>query len=185
MINEGGERLATNTVYSGKRINVTLDTVRTPRGDVIALEMVRHPGAAAVVPLLGPPDSDDPSVLLIRQYRWAAGGTIWEIPAGVLEPGEDPADCARRELEEEAGATAGSIERLTSIWTTPGFTDEVIHLFVARDLTPVPTRHQADELIETAARPVSLIMEMIRNGEIRDGKSIVALLYLAGFRLGR
>ncbi|MEX0691233.1 MAG: NUDIX hydrolase [Gemmatimonadales bacterium] len=179
------ERLATRTVYEGRRINVTLDTVRTPRGDVIELEMVRHPGACAVVPLLENTDGDDPVVLLIRQYRWAAGGTIWEIPAGVLEPGEDPANCARRELEEEAGATAGSIEKLSSIWTTPGFTDEVIHLFVAKDLTPVPTRHQADELIETAARPLSSVMSMIRDGEIRDGKSIVALLYLARFVLGR
>lgn len=176
---EGGELVGTRTAYDGRRIQVHVDTVRTPRADVIELEMVRHPGASAVVPLLD--DGADPTVLLIRQYRWAAGGTIWEIPAGVLEGGEDPADCARRELEEEAGATAGRIEKLTTILTTPGFTDEVIHLFVARDLTPVPTRHERDEFIETATRPLSAVLGMIKDGEIRDGKTICALLYLAGF----
>lgn len=177
-----GTRIGNRIIYQGRRITVAEETVRTPRGDEITLEMVRHPEASAVVPLLD--ERDDPAVLLIRQYRWAAGGTIWEIPAGVLEPGEEPETCARRELEEEAGARAGTLERLTTIWTTPGFTNERIHLFVARDLETVATRHEADELIETVSRPLSSILEMIRDGEIQDGKSIVALLYLAGFRLG-
>lgn len=183
MTDHGGTLKERRSIYKGRRISLDVETVQPPGQDeTIDLEMIRHPGASAVVPLLD--DRDDPTVLLIRQYRWAAGGTIWEIPAGTLEPGEDPEVCARRELEEEAGASARHIERLTSIYTTPGFTDEVIHLFVARDLTPVPPRHERDEVIETATRPLSSVLEMIRDGEIQDAKSMCGLLYLAGFRLG-
>lgn len=171
--------LHSRVAYRGRRIDVTLDRITTPRGTELELEMVRHPGASAVVPLVSDPADDDPQVLLIRQYRWAAQDVIWEIPAGTLEPGEDPETCARRELEEEAGARAGTLQRLTSIWTTPGFTDELIHLFVASDLQTVATAHQADEQIELATRPLSSALAMIREGEIRDGKTVVALLLLA------
>jgi len=145
---------------------------------------VRHPGASAVVPLVSDPAGDDPQVLLIRQYRWAARGVIWEIPAGTLDAEETPEACARRELEEEAGVRAGTLAKLTTMWTTPGFTDEVIHLYVATDLQTVATAHEPDEVIETATRPLSTVLGMIRDGEIRDGKTMVALLFLAGFRLG-
>lgn len=177
-------QVATRRVYDGRVVKLDLDTVRTPDGDgTMELEIIRHPGAAAVVALLDAPDAQDPRVLLIHQYRYAAGGAIWEIPAGVLEPGEEPADCARRELQEETGASADRVERLTTIFTTPGFTDEQIHLFVATGIRPGEPDTERDEFIQTEARPLSRVLEMIRDGEIRDGKSAVALLYLAGFML--
>jgi len=178
------ERLATRRVYDGRVVRVDVDTVRAPDGSQLELEIIRHAGAAAVVALLSPPGTDDPSVLLLRQYRYAAGGVLWEIPAGVLDPGETPLECARRELAEETGAVADALEPLITIFTTPGFTDEVIHLFLATGITAGEPRHEVDEFMEVQARPLSRVLEMIRDGEIRDGKSIVALLYLAGFRLG-
>jgi ADP-ribose pyrophosphatase len=171
-------------MYDGRIVKVDLDVVAAPDGSEIRLEIVRHPGAAAIVPLLSPPNSDDPSILLIRQYRYAASGYIWEIPAGVLEPGETPAQCARRELLEEVGATADEIQHLTTIYTTPGFTDEQIHLFLASGISVGDTRHEGDEFIEVEARPISHILKMIRDGEIVDSKSITALLFTAGFHLG-
>jgi len=178
------ERLATRRAYDGHVIHVDVDTIRAPNGVQLELEIIRHAGAAAVVPMLSPPSADDPSLLLIRQYRYAAGGMLWEIPAGVLEQGESPADCARRELAEETGASAETLEHLTTIYTTPGFTDEVIHVFLASGITSGEPRHGVDEFMEVEARPLSQVLAMIRGGEIRDGKSIVGLLYVAGFRLG-
>lgn len=173
----------TRRVYTGRLLAVDEETVRMPDGRDVTLEMVRHPGAAAVVPLLSDADGDDPVVLLIHQYRYAAGGSIWEIPAGVLEPGEAPEECARRELEEETGARAARCDHLTTIYTTPGFTDERIHLFLATGLTQGPAAPEGDEQIEVRTRPMSDILRMIRDGEITDGKSVAALLYVAGFRL--
>jgi ADP-ribose pyrophosphatase len=183
MAQSGGARIATRRVYDGRVVKLDVDTIRTPDDDRMELEIVRHPGAAAVVPLLDGKDAADPSVLLIHQYRYAAGGPIWEIPAGVLEPGEDPETCAHRELREETGAVAERIELLTSVLTTPGFTDEVIHLFVATGIRTGPASTERDEFIRPEARPMSRVLQMIRDGEIRDGKSVVALLYLAGFTL--
>ena len=177
-------RLHSQRVYDGRIVKVDLDTVRAPDGSELRLEIVRHAGAAAVVPLLSDPHSPDPSVLLIKQYRYATNGTIWEVPAGVLEPGESPIACARRELLEEVGAEAAQIDHLTTIYTTPGFTDERIHLFLASGITVGETSHEHDEFIEVEARPMSRILDMIRNRELVDAKSIAALLYVAGFHLG-
>jgi ADP-ribose pyrophosphatase len=170
-------------MWSGRLLTVDVDRVRTPNGTEIELEMVRHPGAAAVVPLLSDAAAPDPAVLLIRQYRYAAGGMVWEIPAGVLEPGEAPEACARRELHEETGADADRIEPLTTILTTPGFTDERIHIFLATGIRVGTAAPNPDELIETQAFPMSRALAMIRDGEIRDGKTAVGLLFVAGFRL--
>ncbi len=180
-----GERLGSRRAWSGRLLAVDVDAIRAPDGTELELEMVRHPGAAAVVPLLSDPEAEDPTVLLLRQYRYAAGGMLWEIPAGVLEVGEQPVECARRELREEAGAEAERIEHLVSIFTTPGFTDERIHLFLATGLRAGAATPNPDELIEVAPRPLSQALAMIRDGEIQDAKSIVALLYVAGFALGR
>jgi ADP-ribose diphosphatase len=171
-------------MYAGRLLNVDLETVEAPDGSTLQLELVRHPGAAAVVALLSPADNDDPSVLMLKQYRYAAGGPIWEVPAGVVEPGEAPAACARRELKEETGADAERFEHLTTIYTTPGFTDERIHIFLATGITAGEPRPMADEFFEVHAMPISRALERIRTGEIADGKSIVALLFVAGFRLG-
>src|SRR5437868_3710289 len=133
--------------YQGRIIHVDHDTVEFPDGSRGLLEMVRHPGASAVAPFLDPPEDRDPRVLLIRQFRHAAEDFIWEVPAGTLESGESPEQCARRELEEEIGCRARRIEPLVSIFTTPGFTDERIHPFLATGLTRVPRRQEADEFI--------------------------------------
>jgi ADP-ribose pyrophosphatase len=174
---------ATRRVYTGRVLNLDIDTVHFPDGSTGELEVIRHPGAAAVIPLASPRDSADPVVLLLRQFRHAAGGELLEIPAGRLEPGEAPESCARRELREEAGAEAGRLERLTTVWTTPGFTDEAIHLFLATDLTMGKAAHEPDEFIEVIARPLSEVLAGIRSGDIRDAKTVVAILYMAGFVL--
>lgn len=137
------------------------------------LEILRHPGAAAVVPL-----HEDGTVTLIRQHRHAAGGTIWEIPAGKLDPGEDPAACARRELAEEAGLD-GPVRPLLPLLTTPAFTDEVIHLFVATGLRAVPVAREADEVIDTVRLSIEEAVAMVARGEITDAKTAVALLLVA------
>ena len=150
------------------------ERVTLPNGRDVDLDIVRHPGAAAVVPFVS-----EEEVLLIRQYRYAAGGTILEVPAGKLDPGEQPEQCAARELEEEAGQRAGRLESLGWIFTTPGFTDEVIHLFAAYDLETVPTRHQADEVIELVPLRLDEALDRIWRGEIPDAKSALALLHAA------
>jgi ADP-ribose pyrophosphatase len=159
---------------SGFRIRVSRERVRLPNGRVAELDIVRHPGASAVVPFEG-----DDDVLLIRQYRHAAGGEILEVPAGKLDPGDTPESCAARELEEEAGRRAGRIEQLGWIFTTPGFTDEVIHLFAAFDLEPIPTRHEDDEVIEVLRVPLRIALDKVWRGEINDAKSALALLHAA------
>lgn len=176
-------QLATRRIYTGRVVNLDVDTVRYPDGSSGELEMIRHPGAAAVVPVASDVNGADPIILLIRQYRYAAGGPLWEIPAGRLEPGEPPEECARRELLEEAGVIAGRIEPLTTIWTTPGFTDEAIHLFVASDLKTGTAAREADEFLEVVPTPLTRVLEMIQSGELRDGKTVAAILFLAGFKL--
>ncbi len=173
----GGER-----VYHGRIISVDLDDVRFPDGSVGKLEMIRHPGASAVVPLLGDP-SADPEVLLIRQYRYAAEGYLFEIPAGRLDPGETPATCARRELQEETGYTAERVEQLFTMFTTPGFTDETIHLFVATGLVAGEAHREADEFMELVPTRLSVALDMIKQGQIQDAKTALALLYTAAFRM--
>lgn len=173
----GGER-----VYTGRIISVDLDTVRFPDGSTGTLEMIRHPGASAVVPLLGDLDGD-PEVLLIRQYRYAAESYLYEVPAGRLDPGEAPAACAHRELREETGYTASRVEHLFTMYTTPGFTDEKIHLFLATGLTPGESAREADEFMELVPTKLSAALAMIERGEIQDAKTALALLYAAGFRL--
>jgi ADP-ribose pyrophosphatase len=123
-------------------------------------------------------------VLLIRQYRHAAGGTILEVPAGKLDPGDTPESCALRELEEEAGCRAGRVENLGWIFTTPGFTDEVIHLFAAFELEKVPTRHEDDEVIELLQLPLGEALDLVWRGELTDAKSALALIH-AAHHLGR
>jgi ADP-ribose pyrophosphatase len=176
--------VSTRRVYTGRVVRLDVDTVRFPDGSTGDLELIRHPGAAAIVPCASDPSSGDPTILMIRQFRHAAGGTLWEVPAGTLAPGESPEECARRELLEEAGVHAARIEPLTSIWTTPGFTDEVIHLFWATELTPGQVAREQDEFIEVVPRPLSSVLKSIREGELRDAKTAVAILYMAGFILG-
>jgi ADP-ribose pyrophosphatase len=177
-------QLGTRRVYAGRVLTVDVDAVQFPDGSRGELEIIRHPGAAAVVPLASDPAGPDPTILMIRQYRYAAGGPVWEIPAGRLETGEPPEACARRELREEVGVAAGRLEPLTTIWTTPGFTDEAIHLFLAADLSASTQAREPDEFIEVVPQPLSQVLAGIRAGAIRDAKTIVGILYLAGFVIG-
>ncbi len=172
-------------VYTGRVINLDIDRVRFPNGTVGELEMVRHSGASAVVPFLGDPRGPDPEILLIRQYRYAADGFIYEIPAGRLEPDEPPVDCARRELHEETGCTATELDHVYTMYTTPGFTDERIHLFIATGLVRGVSALESDEFVEVTPFPMSEVLVMIREGVISDAKTALAVLYVAGFRHGR
>jgi ADP-ribose pyrophosphatase len=182
VINPGA--LESRRIYTGKVLNLDIDRVRFPDGSVGELEMIRHSGASAVVPFLSDPAEADPQLLLIKQYRYAANGFLYELPAGRLDPGEDPVDCARRELREETGCSADRLEYLFTMYTTPGFTDERIHLFMATGLTPGETGHEADEFLTLEPVPISGALEMIRDGVIQDGKTALGILYAAGFRAG-
>lgn len=168
--------LETKRVYTGRIVSLDVDTVRYPNGTVGELEMLRHPGASAVLPFLDDPAGADPRILLIRQYRHATGDYLWEIPAGRRDAGETPEKTAARELREETGYTCGNLHKLTWIWTTPGFTDEVIHLFRATDLTPGATSHEDDEVLNVHIVKWSEAREMIQTGAIVDAKTLVALL---------
>lgn len=159
-------------IYRGRVVHLTTEDVRLPNGVEVELEIVRHPGAAAVVPLHA-----DGTVTLLRQYRHAVGGYLWEVPAGKLDAGEAPAVCAERELREEAGLQAGLLAPVGAIVTCPGFCDEVIHLFVATHLRPAPQELGADEVIDSLQRvPLAAAIAMVREGEIRDAKTIAALV---------
>jgi ADP-ribose pyrophosphatase len=144
--------------------------------------MFRHPGAAAVLPFLDDPADPDPRVVLIRQFRHATGGFLWEIPAGRRAGDEDPEATAHRELAEETGYRAGRMERLTRIWTTPGFTDEVIHLYLAADLTPGERHLESDEVLDLHEVRWSDLLDRIRRGEITDAKTLVTVLHVEAFR---
>jgi ADP-ribose pyrophosphatase len=160
----------TKQIYTGVIVTLNVDTITLPNGITVDLEVVRHPGAAAVVPL-----KHDGTVVLIRQFRHAAGGFIYEIPAGKLHPGEDPTVCAARELEEEIGYRAGKLDHLSSIFTAPGFTDEVIHIYKATELTTGRQHLDRDEILQIIEVSLSESIRMIEDGTIRDAKSIVGL----------
>ena len=178
-------RVSTRRVYTGRVINLDVDTVRFPNGSVGELEMVRHPGASAVVPFLSDPTGPDPQVLLLRQYRYAAERYLYEVPAGRLDHNETPEQCAKRELREETGCEAERVEHLFTMYTTPGFTDEQIHVFMAIGLTRGEIAREADEFIEVETMSLSRALSLVERGEVPDGKTALALMYAAGFRAGR
>ncbi len=149
----------------------------TPDGAQHVREVVRHPGAVVVLPLL-----PDGRICLLRNYRVAVRETLVELPAGTLEPDEDPAETARRELAEETGYRAGRIEHLLNFWMSPGILDERMHLYLAEDLRPGPTALEAGEDIQPLLCTWDEAMEMIRRGEIRDAKTLTGLLYWRTFR---
>jgi ADP-ribose pyrophosphatase len=179
-------RLGSRLVHDGRIVHLSVDTVRFPDGSTGELELIRHAGASAVLPLLGSPGEEDPDILLLRQYRYASGGYLYEVPAGMPdEPGEPWEVCAARELEEETGWKARSLRKMTRIYTTPGFTDEVIHLFLAWELEEGDGELDDDEFIDVVRVPLSTALEWVREGRIVDGKSVATLLYAAAFEVGR
>lgn len=175
-------QLDTRILHEGRIVHLSMDSVRFPDGSTGELELVRHSGAAAVVPVLGDPHDPDPEIVLLRQFRYAAGGDIYEIPAGRPDrDGEPWEEVARRELEEETGYVAASLRRLTTIYTTPGFTDERIHLFLASRLSRGETNLDQDEFVEVLTAPLSEVLTMMEDGRIIDAKSLSALLYFTSF----
>lgn len=169
-----GERLGSREIYRGRTFNVDIDKVRLPNGKEVELELVHHRGAAAVVPVL-----DDGTVLLVRQYRYATGGWLLEIPAGKLDNGESPETCAGREAEEEVGYRPSKLEPLGWIWSTPGFADEKIWLFLATGLELTKQGLEEDEVLHIERMPLQEAVEQSLSGEIHDAKSAVALLRAA------
>ena len=165
-------------LYCGKIFDVALERVTLPNGAIKEREVVRHPGAAAMVPLL-----DDGEVVLIRQYRHAVGRFLWEIPAGTLERGESPMECARRELVEETGYEAANLEKLTEILPAPGYTDERIHIFLATGLMPAEQKLDDDEVLDLQPTAFDTALGMITEGEIQDAKTIIGLLLAKGSEL--
>jgi ADP-ribose pyrophosphatase len=158
-------------IYQGRVFTMVRENVTLDNGVTVDIDTLRHPGASAIVPL-----TPAGSVILIRQYRHSVGGYIWEIPAGTLNPHEDPEGCAARELIEETGYAAGSWRKLGEIIPVPGYSDERIHLFLATDLTPAAQNLDADEVLDVHEFPFETAAAMIESGDIQDAKTICALL---------
>lgn len=171
-----GKTLEQRQIYKGKVVDLSVEKVELPNGGVTELEVIRHPGAAAMVPLTA-----DGQVLMVRQYRHATSGWLLEVPAGKLDPGEAPEVCAARELEEEVGYGPGELTSLGWIWTTPGFTDEKIWLYLARDLAAGQQALEGDEVLSVEIVPLDEAIAKVHTGEICDGKSICALLRAAAY----
>ncbi len=171
MSDDSARTLSHKRVYSGKILDLDVDDVEEPGGIRGRREVVRQRGSVAALPVHA-----DGRVVLVRQYRYAVDARVWELPAGRIDPGETPEEGARRELEEEVGLRPGSLEPFLEFWTTPGFCDEVMHLYRATELESVPPRPEEDENIEATTFTLAETREMMARGEIREGKTVVALL---------
>ena len=166
--------IKTNRIFEGKVINLRVDTVILPNGKEAKREVVEHPGAVAVVPLL-----PDGRIIMVRQYRHAVGKALLEIPAGKLDRGEIPEQCAARELEEETGYACNQLRSLTSVWTTPGFSDEIIHIYAAENLQKKVQNLDEDEFLQIEIYSKEQLRQMMQDGSISDSKTIIGLC-LAG-----
>jgi ADP-ribose pyrophosphatase len=171
----GEKVLESRSVYQGRKVHLRVDTVALPGGRTALREIVSVPQAAVIVPL-----TEDGRVYLVRQYRAAIASYLLELPAGTLNPGEEPLACARRELAEEIGRQAGDWQLITSFYSMPGICDEVLHLFLARRLTPAESHPDLDEFIEVMTLPLDEAVALARSGQLRDAKSIIGLLLAAG-----
>lgn len=168
--------MSRKSIFKGRKLELVLDTVTLPNGRDVERELVLHPGAVVIVPLVRPG-----VLLLLKQYRHAVGDELYELPAGTLEPDEPPETCAARELVEETGFRAASLRMLTSFWSSPGILREKMHLFLAQDLEQTGQDLDADEMIEVQEVTLQDAIEMVRDGRIADAKTIVGILYVAQF----
>jgi ADP-ribose pyrophosphatase len=172
----GVGHLDSRVIHDGRVVHLSVDRVRFPDGSEGELELIRHRGASAIVAFQGDSRREDPEIVMIHQYRYAAGGYVYEIPAGIPHDGESWQECARRELEEETGFIPGPLFPLTRIFTTPGFTNEEIHIFLTDRLGSGTVRRDKDEFLNVVSMPFSRALEMAERGEIRDAKSLVGIL---------
>lgn len=158
------------TIRNGRVFDITVESVTFPNGVNIDLEIIRHPGASAIVPITA-----ENQVIMLKQYRHAVGGDLWEIPAGTFDGEEDPLVCAKRELREETGFEAQQWNPMGTVTPVPGYSDEKIHLFLARQMTPSTQQLDSDEIIEVHPLPLDEVVKMIIDGHIDDAKTIVAI----------
>ena len=165
-------RLSTRRVYDGKVLALDVDEVLEPGGVRATREVVRHRGSVAALPV-----QEDGSLILVRQYRYAVGEALWELPAGRLDDGETPEAGVQRELSEEIGRRAGRLERIAFFYTSPGFSDESLYVFRATELAAEKTVGDDDERIEVATFTLAQASAMIDSGDLRDGKTLIAVLF--------
>jgi len=168
--------VSSKTLYRGKLLDLRLDEVLLSSGRRVRREIVVHPGASAILPIVEPG-----KILMVRQYRHPVGEVLLEIPAGTLKPGEDPMACAARELEEETGYRAGKLAHLATIYPAPGYSSETLHIYLARDLRKGVQALEVDESISVIEMSIDQVLEGIRDGGVKDSKTIVAILYYLFF----
>jgi ADP-ribose pyrophosphatase len=171
--------ISSKVIYKGRLIRLEQLQVEGPDRVVRSREIVRHPGAVAVLPLLE--GEQGKSILLVKQYRPPLEKEIWEIPAGTLQPGEEPLECAKRELEEETGYRAQRWDKLAAYYTTPGFCDERLTLFLARGLEEGQQDREEGEFIQLGQFSLEELEEMLRRGELDDAKTLIGILALLSF----
>jgi 8-oxo-dGTP pyrophosphatase MutT (NUDIX family) len=169
------ETINSQVVYDGKLVNLRVDTVRLPDGSERQREVVEHPGAVGILPVL-----PDEQLVLVRQYRHAVGRMLLEIPAGTREPGEGPEACAIRELREETGCVTPELKELVRFFVSPGWATEELIVYLATDVTGGPAAPEADEMLEVVQVRPDTVVHLIRSGEIADSKTIIALLAFLG-----
>ena len=161
-------------LHSGRVFDFTRENVTLGNGVTVDMEVIRHPGAAAIVPLTAAGD-----IVMLRQYRHAVGGSLWEIPAGTMDPEDtSPLDCARRELVEETGLRAAAWDELGELTPVPGYSDERIHLYLARELSPAVQNLDADEIVDVHTLPLVQVRQMVFDGQICDAKTIAGLFMI-------
>lgn len=164
------QQIARNWIYLGRIVSLSVDTVRLASGKEARREIVHHPGAVAAVTL-----NSAGQVILVRQFRYATGQAMLEIPAGCLNPDESPEACLQRELAEEIGQSAGRVDKLLTLYPSPGCLNEVLHLYLARELTPAEGQPDEDENLQIVTMPLAEAISLCRRGEICDAKSVAGL----------
>lgn len=165
------ETLRSEDLYQGRVFSVHQDLVRLPDGRTTRLDIVEHGGAVTILPV-----DEEGQIWFVRQYRHPAGTEILELPAGTLEDGEDPLACAQREIQEEIGMRAGQFQKIGEFFLAPGYSTEFMHVYLATSLSPSPMPADADEFLHTEKYPITQVYQMAQTGEIRDAKTLAALL---------